>query len=115
VNSPIFLQDYKRLQDYNQSLCRSSDLSLFYDLVLSVSHIYSVMLYMQIDFTQYCDILLSFERWFGLRSLREFYQGLSDNVQYIPIYYKLVDSDFTNQMEFSDFIPILDKAVNRII
>jgi hypothetical protein len=114
VNSPIFLQDYKRLQDYNQSLCRSSDLSLFYDLVLSVSHIYSVMLYMQIDFTQYCDILLSFERWFGLRSLREFYQGLSDNVQYIPIYYKLVDSDFTNQMEFSDFIPILDKAVNRI-
>lgn len=113
-NSPIFLQDYKRLQDYNQSSFRSSDLSLFYDLVLSVSHIYTVMLTMQIDFIQYCDILSSFERWYGLRVLRDFYHNLSENVQYVPIYYKLVDSDFTNQMHFSEFILFIDKAVNRI-
>lgn len=113
-NSPIFLRDYKRLQDYNQRIINAPDLSLFYNLVLSVSHIYTTMLYMEIDFHTYCDILFSFESWFGLRSLREFYKGLSDNVQYVPIYYSLVDNDFTNQMSFSEFIPILDKAVNRI-
>lgn len=72
------------------------------------------MLDMEIDFTQYCDILFSFESWFGLRTLRDFYKDLSDNTHYVSIYYSLVASDFKNQTSFKEFMPILDKAVNRI-
>lgn len=112
--SPIFMQDYKQLQDYNQRIIESPDLSLFYNLVLSVSRIYNTMLQMEIDFMQYCDILFSFEKWFGLRSLRDFYLDLSQNVQFVDIYYNLIEHNFNNQMEFREFIPILNKAVDRI-
>lgn len=113
-HSPIFMQDYKRLQDYNQRKLESPDLTLFYTLVLNVSHIYKTMLEMEVDFPQYCDILASFEKWFALSSLREFYTNLQDNVQYVDIYYNLVEHNFNNQMEFKEFLPILNKAVDRI-
>lgn len=112
--SPIFLQDYKRLQDYNASKVVFTELNLFYTLVLSVSHIMSVMLHMEIDFYSYCDILSSFEHWYAQRTLSRFFGNLCVSPLYVPIYYALVGSDFQDQEKFIQYQNLVDDSVSRI-
>lgn len=88
--------DYVRLQSYAGNHY-STDLNLFYNIVLSVMRIKKAMSCMSVTFEQYCSLCTDFEHWFNIRSLGSFYADLEKFPTLAIEYYENLDNDFSNQ------------------
>lgn len=109
----VSLRDYYRLQNYFGNHY-SSDINLFYNLVLSVVRIKRNMTLFCVDFSQYCRILTAFDKWYYIRQLKGLYSPLSLYPSLAIEYYHNLDNDFSSQSNGSYFRSYTDRFATRL-
>lgn len=92
----VTFADYLDLQSHSGNHY-STDLNLFYSIVLSVMRIKNAMSRLSVSFDEYCSLCSDFVNWYDYRTLRSFFTELEKYPSLSIEYYQNIDDDFADQ------------------
>lgn len=95
-HNDVTFTDYLYLQSHSGNHY-STDLNLFYNIVLSVIRIKKAMSCLSVTYEMYCALCSDFENWYNYRTLRSFFAELEKNSSLAIEYYQNLEDDFADQ------------------